>query len=183
MSLLQEPDIHMESLIQSAVSKEDILQKVHTKVHSYSDLMTLDSIDDIFDSKGRCIILYANEDINTGHWVALCRQTNCIQFYDSYGYPPDFTGISTGASKQLEKITGQSERRLLYLIRNSGYGIEYSNECIQNEEDSATCGKYCVLKLLFNEMPISLFNRFIESSSAKYNLSNDEYISLVYELL
>ncbi len=173
----------MESLLQSALSKEDILQKVHTKVHSYIDLMTLDSIDDIFDSKGRCIILYANEDINTGHWVALCKQSSNIQFYDSYGYPPDFTGISTGASKALETLTGQSERRVLQMIRNGGYGIEYSNECIQNEEDSATCGKYCVLKLFFNEMPISLFNRFIESSSAKYNLSNDEYISLVYELL
>ena len=79
----------MRKLTHKALSDSDIrtILGAGTKIIKYSELASLNSLDELLPrSVDYCVILY-EESLNRGHWVAL--YTGMFEHVDSYGIQPD----------------------------------------------------------------------------------------------
>lgn len=149
-----------------------------TSIFPYPKLESAESIDDIFDAKGRAIVLFPNISPTSGHWCCLIRRRNRIEFFDSYGCPPD-DGQREGLSRtRLEEL--DMERPLLTkLMRESGIPVFYNSHSFQSDRsDVATCGRWCVVRLLYAPYSLQKFKSVIDKSG----LSGDDFVTgVVYD--
>ena len=146
--------------------------KPDTKIFTYPDLENMNSIDDAFDSEGRCMMLYPTTSEYNGHWVCMIKRPNEIEFFDPYGKVPDTELEWVSAEKRramnIEKPT------LTRLFKESGYRITYNSHDFQKDNsDINTCGRHCIVRLLYKHLPLSAYIKMIKSSG----LSADEFVA------
>lgn len=135
------------------------LLKGNVKFYTYPDLQDCKNIDDLFSSGNRVLLLYMNSP-TYGHYTCLTRRGRTIYFYDSYGYKPDMQ--FEYADPRYNYVKSPDLCRLLIQATLQKYKIDYSDHKMQKDDDNiATCGRHCVLRLLFD------------------NLSNDEYFDMM----
>jgi hypothetical protein len=95
----------MEAAKAYALGDDDIrtLLGNDIKITSYSDIGGMNSINQLFDSKGRAIIFYPQQNENSGHWTAMIKSGRDIEFFDPYGEEPDAQkdGLSAGKLEQM----------------------------------------------------------------------------------
>jgi len=143
------------------------------KMSGYAQLKDLHSIDDMFDDKGRAILLFPNVSPTSGHWTCLINRPNKIEFFDSYGDAPDTEqkgGMSKGRLEQLDI----DRPDLTKLLRASGKPVYYNKHQFQKESGNvATCGRHCVSRLLYAPYSLDKYNKVIEMSG----LSPDDFVS------
>src|ERR1700752_4623163 len=76
-----------------ALSNHDIMSLLHDKVNIvlYPDLHKYQNIDQLLDPYDCCIILYEAKSKPSpyGHWCALIKRDNMIEFFNPYGGLPD----------------------------------------------------------------------------------------------
>jgi hypothetical protein len=137
-----------------------------TSVVKYSELHSMDSIDDIFDNFGRCMMLYLTTDEYTGHWTCLIRddEHKTIEFFDPYGgYAPDGQRKWLPKEKQIE--LGEDKPLLTKMIKDAGYKILSNPYHFQEEsEDINTCGRHCCARLLLSYVPLKEYKKIIDDS-------------------
>lgn len=164
---------------------QDILE-VDTNIFDYTHLYKVNHIDEVFDSKGRAILLYLTSDMNTGHWTSLIKRGNLIEFSDSYGFKPDTQNENLNADKSVVKEAGQDYPKLLELIADAGYSLDWNKKKFQpiNDYTSATCGRHAVLRLIFYKLPLEEFNKLM-IQLAKHNKTEvDNIVSgITYTIL
>jgi len=168
-----------------ALSDEDletILGK-HIFICVYPYLNEVEHIDNIFDSEGRCMLLFNTIDENAGHWVCMTKKKDTIHFFDPYGLKPDepMKWLTEEKRDQLDMET----KRLTQLLRQSGYKVYYNTFEFQNEKNSNTCGRWCAVRLLYKDYTLDQFYQFIIHYKNKYELENieDVVIYLTYEII
>jgi hypothetical protein len=121
------------------------------------------SADDLFDSKGRCIMLYTPHDPTSGHWICLIRKPDHIEYFDSYGDKPDIA----------DDLNGQPPL-LTQLLKAAGMPVFYNTRQFQKERgDVATCGRHVVCRLLYAPKCLDQYATAI----AKSGLSPDDFVS------
>lgn len=127
------------------------------------DLTSKRHIDDIFDNEGRCILLYTPYDPMSGHWTCLLRKADHIEFFDSYGEPPD-----------TEEDLGSQPPLLTQLLKQSGMPVFFNKHPFQSDKsDVATCGRHVVCRLLYFPFSLDKYANIIKKS----NLSSDDFVS------
>lgn len=141
------------------------------KITTAPDLEKYTHINELFDSKGRAIIFYPQTDETTGHWTCMLKRGKTIEFFDPYGEPPDFQKDSI--PKPLLERMKMTEPKLAELLLDSGYKLIYNKEQIQElADDVQTCGRHCVVRLLFSRLPIQKYRQHIKRTG----MTPDEFV-------
>lgn len=163
--------------IKNPLSDSDIknLLENKTNIYLYEDLANVDDIVDILKPYGNCILLYQNSE-HEGHWVCLnIRNTksrgNIIEFFDSYGGAPD---------SQLKYCKYVKEPYLTQLLEKSQYDVSWNPYKLQSQrKDVNTCGRWCILRSLMSDIPLSEFVELFKDNKKK----PDYYATLLTTLL
>ena len=159
-----------------ALSDEDIRKLLgpDIAIHTYDQLKNMKSVDELFDSKGRGILLYQNQSPTAGHWNALLRKKKGIEVFDSYGEKPD---------KQLDEIdedlkeqTNQDAPYLTRLLKGSGLPIYYNPHQYQHDgSDINSCGRWAVARCIYGNKSNEEFKKIVDTAN-KRGMSNDDFV-------
>ena len=164
----------MDKLIERServdLSGKDIMRMVNgeTRILAYEKLKTYNSLEQILNPYGNCIILYQTKE-NFGHWVVLIdRGGRMLEFYDSYGLKPD-EELKIDNQYHLRIHGGVITPHLTALIKSGGWSVKYNNKQLQEQlSDVNTCGRYCVMRLLYKDMSLQKFNDLLTNNKC-YN--------------
>jgi len=139
---------------------------------TYPELNKINDINQIFDKKGRCILLFLTSSPTAGHWCCLLNKKKGIEFFDPYGEAPEEQ--KDGADPALLDQLGQRQPLLVKLLRKSGKPVFYNTYPFQKDNKSInTCGRHCVVRLLYAPYSLDKYKRIIDSS----RLSPDDFVS------
>jgi len=142
------------------------------KIFTYPQLKSLRSADQLFDSKGRCIILYLTEGPNVGHWCCLMKRGDTIDFFDPYGDSPE--EVKDGIPRSRLESLDMDSPYLTRLLRGSGRKVFYNRHQYQKQRgDINTCGRHCVTRLLYAPLTEDKYYKVVQSSG----LSPDDFVS------
>lgn len=167
----------MEDAQSYALSDDDInfILEPDTTIQRYNILDTLKHIDDIFDAKGRAILLYNTTDIYTGHWVCLLKRgKHTIEFFDPYGFAPDTQQYRLGNNIDNRKFE-QHDNDLTRLLKESKYKVYFNTYPFQDRKNynMATCGRHCVMRLIHYKKTLPTYLKKIERSG----LNPDDWVT------
>jgi hypothetical protein len=163
----------MEQAIEYSLSDTDIKNLLggNIKITSYPDLAENHSIDELFDSRGRAILFFPQENEQNGHWTALIKDGRQIEFFDPYGEPPEAQKDTLSDSK-LEQMR-MKQPLLAKLLDESRYRIIFNKVQLQElDNDVHTCGRHCVCRLLHYKEAIQRYRDLIRRSG----MTPDEFV-------
>lgn len=153
--------------IKKPMSDSDILSVVKGKcnVIKYRDLYKYQSVDELLYPYDACVILYETRP-NYGHWVALTKHNNLIEYFNSYGdlgkggrYGMPDSELAF-IDRQFVKDSGQDNMYLTKLLSadDCNYDLSYNEFPFQKmDNQSATCGKWAAIRILLKELPLADF--------------------------
>jgi len=156
------------------LSDEDIRKILGNdiKIITYPDLGKMSSINQAFDKKGRCIMLYLTENDSTGHWVCMLNKKSGIEFFDPYGDPPEKPLESV--SEEDKEALGEDEPLLTRLLRASGKKVYYNSYPFQKDKaDVNTCGRHSVVRCLYAPYSLQKYKSVMDSTG----MSPDDFVS------
>jgi hypothetical protein len=143
------------------------------KIWNYPQLKDVDNVNDLFDEKGRAIILFPNNSPTSGHWTCLINRQDSIEFFDPYGDAPD-TAQKDGMSKGRLEMLDIERPDLTRLLRESGKPVFYNHHQFQKESPNvATCGRHCVVRLLYYPYSLDKYGAIMKKSK----MSPDDFVS------
>jgi hypothetical protein len=86
------------------------------------------------------------------------RGNKMLEFYDSYGLAPD-EELKLDNQFHLRIHGGKITPHLGALIQAGGWSVKYNHEQLQEQlSDINTCGRYCVMRLIYKDLSIRKFN-------------------------
>ena len=142
------------------------------KIITYPDLANMSSIDECFDSKGRCIMLYLTQSETSGHWVCMLRKKDGIEFFDPYGEPPE--KALQNVPQEEKEAYGEAEPHLTNLLRASGQKVIYNTYPFQKDRANVnTCGRHSVVRCLYAPDTLKKYKAVMDSSG----MSPDDFVS------
>ena len=149
---------------------------------TYPDLNKIDDINQIFDKKGRCILLFLTSSPTAGHWCCLLSKKKGITFFDPYGEAPEKQ--KEGADPALLDQLGERQPRLLELLKKSGRPVFYNTFPYQSEGSGInTCGRWCVSRCLYAPKTDEYFHDVVMKAKAK-GMDGDAFVSgLTYPVI
>lgn len=133
------------------LSSDDISKMLNgkTRIINYKQFMERDNIDQVLKPFGSCVILYETSD-NFGHWCAIIKRGDNVEWFDSYSYKPD------EERKFIPKryLKNYPFKHLVKLLLESPYKIRYNNYELQDRDNkySATCGRWVVARILLKDL-------------------------------
>lgn len=147
---------------------------------TYKELYKYKNINEALGKYNALIILYEAKP-NIGHWVVLWKtpHNKTIEFFDPYGMIPDeeLKWIPLTFRQQSQQL----QKKIVEMLYDSSseYIIEYNNYRFQNIKDLniATCGRHCVLRLYFRNLPIDSYYKMIFKACKYYGCNPDELVS------
>lgn len=124
----------------------------------YSELKHIDSLREIMP----CILLYELH-YPVGHWVCVFVNREGIQYFDPTGHVPDSL-LETNFDHPAGRVKMSADftylnQLLLNLVNQTGQPMIYNDFPVQTK-NSNTCGAWCFLRLLCQNMTC---NEFIDS--------------------
>jgi len=148
-------------------------------IKTYPDLAKMRSIDECFDSKGRCILLFLTSSPTEGHWCCLLNKKKGIEFFDPYGDKPEKQ--KEGVPQSRLEALNERQPYLTKLLRASGRPVYYNTHDFQQDKQSInTCGRHCVVRCLYGPYSLNKYKRIVDASG----LSPDNFVSgLTYDKL
>ncbi len=142
------------------------------RILTYPDLGKLKSADQMFDSKGRCILLFLTSSPTEGHWCCLLNKKKGIEFFDPYGEPPG--EILDEIPKDRLAALDQNQPYLARLLRASGKPVFYNTHDFQKDKKNVnTCGRHCVVRCLYAPYSLETYSKIIDKSG----MSPDDFVS------
>jgi hypothetical protein len=80
----------VENVEKYPLSDSDIRKIIgsKTKIIKFSQLANYNSIEQLLPHNGAYLVLLFESAMNSGHWTALLRYNDTIEFFDSYGGEP-----------------------------------------------------------------------------------------------
>lgn len=150
-----------------------------TSVISYPEFAQMSDIDEAFDKKGRCILLFLRESDHEGHWCCMLRKPDHIEFFDPYGDPPQ-AQLADIPKSRLEQMN-EARPYLMALLKKKGIPVYYNNHAFQQMKNSvATCGRHCVVRCYYSKLPLEEYAALIKKSG----LTPDEFVAgATYKLI
>ena len=145
-------------------------------IFKYPELADMKSIDEIWDSDGRAIMLFLTENHNTGHWICLIKRSkNLVEYFDPYGgFKPD--GEREWLTPEKLEELGEDEPLLAKMLRNGGYKVVSNPYKFQKEETGVnTCGRHVVCRLVLSPLSIKEYKAIVDASG----LTPDDFVTAV----
>jgi len=148
------------------------------KIWNYPQLKGLSDIREMFDEKGRAILLFPNISPTAGHWTCLIHKPDHIEFFDPYSGKPDEDQKDGLSTRRMEEWDIKRPY-LTQLLRASGKPVYYNNHEFQSSAPSvATCGRHCVVRLLYAPYSLDKYGAIIKKSG----MTPDNFVSgLTYD--
>jgi len=146
---------------------------------TYPELADMDSIDEAFDDRGRCILLFLTSSPTSGHWCCLLKSKKGIEFFDPYGEVPD--AQKKGADPALLRQMDERQPYLTQLLRKAARPIYYNITPFQEDNTNiTTCGRHAVVRCLYDKLSLNQYTKMIKKSG----MSPDEFVvKLTYDKL
>jgi hypothetical protein len=143
----------------------------------YADLERADSLDDVLGKDKCAIILYQSSE-DYGHWICLIEHSkDTLEVFDSLGYKIDdelkWTPNRLYKGKLLSRLINESDYK----------NVIYNNIRLQSDPKANTCGKWCVVRIKFREMPLDTFIKLFTSKKAKAIDIPDRLVSCLYFMI
>ena len=163
----------VKQVMSFALSDSDIKKILPSiKITTYPQLEQMNSIDQLFDRKGRAILFCPNAAPTVGHWVCMIRRPDAIEYFDSYGDKPE--GYKKGLGEAQKESLNIDEPYLTRLLRASGLPVYYNTKAFQTSRgDVATCGRHCIARLLYAADSLDDYNKAIQISG----MTPDKFVS------
>lgn len=168
-------DVHDE--MQHSLSDGDIrkLLGAGTTVLLYPQLQDMQSVP--FDRNGICVVLYLTENDHTGHWTLLLQRSSTeIEFFDSFGLPPD--GDARWLNSQKRASLGESQQLIQAVLRrmkveNPSLQVYYNTRDFQSKQEGVDdCGRYVAARALLRHLSLDQFGAEVDASG----MSPDEWV-------
>ena len=149
------------------------------KIVTYPMLANMSSASQMFDAKGRCILLFLTSSPTEGHWCCLLNKSDGIHFFDPYGDKPE-EQLDNIPQSRLEMMN-ESQPYLSDLLKGSGKPVFYNTHAFQKSSSSVnTCGRHCVSRCLYAPYSLQKYKKIVDSSK----MSPDDFVSgLTYDKL
>lgn len=186
--MLLEPDYIPDNLAEYT-SEEDIIGYLggQVQIKTYSELGDAASLYELVPNKtGTCILLIETEP-NTGHWVALLKYGNVVEFFNSYGDPPGYEVALI--PKEINEELDQSSRDILDILDQEyqrGKEVIYNKVKLQQiSRDIGTCGKHCILRglmLKYYGMGLGQYLKFISHMCSRLGVNADGLVTLLIDV-
>ena len=156
-----------------SLSDEDIRKCLgSTSIFPYPQLKSIQSINDVFDGKGRCMMLILTTGPTEGHWVAMIKHGDHIEYFDPYGHKPDYEK-SVIPKTRLRQLN-EAEPTLTTLLKSQPMPVIYNTHAFQKMGASMnTCGRHCITRLLYRNKSLEDYDTLIRSSG----LSPDDFVA------
>lgn len=135
----------------------------NVKFLPYENIESITNIDKLLP---KTIILYQNPSSNIGHWCCIFENGEGVNFFDPYGEFIDNMCKYSDTTPYLCKL----------LLKYPSH-IEYNQYKLQGA-NSSTCGKWCAIRLLYNNLGVDEFYKCFKRYKNK-----DIKIANVYENL
>ena len=163
-----------------ALSNFDILKKLKNKANIilYPNLYEYKNIDEVLGNFDSCVLLFESQP-KYGHWVCIFkRDNNTIEFFNPYGGYPDDSLLKI--NKEFRKKSGQNYPILSMLLLKSPYNLTYNEFQFQKHSmNIKTCGRHCIVRLLFKDLDLYDYVDMLNSLSDKFNLDYDAIVTLL----
>ena len=142
------------------------------KIITYPELAKMRSADEMFDSKGRCILLFLTSSPTQGPWCCLLNKSTGIEFFDPYGEAPERQ--KDDADPALLAQLDERQPYLTALLRKSGRPVYYNTYPFQRDSSGInTCGRHSVVRCLYAPYSLQKYAAIIKKSG----LSPDDFVS------
>lgn len=127
----------MVSKLMNPLNGDQMLAAIpNAKLITYHDLKRRRKIDRVVSTTKPVILLYPQFETATtitGHWVCLFRNSQGLNYFDSYGYKPD--------------AFWKKDPKLVKLLQTCKGPMEYNEHCYQGK-DTEVCGRYVIFRLM-----------------------------------
>jgi hypothetical protein len=141
---------HYQKELAKMLSDSDIdrwVGKGH--IIKYSDLADYSNINELLPNDKDFKIILVESSVNQGHWVAIMKYGDIIEYFNSYGtkFEYDFKFIPT----MVKHLLGQGGNLLTKLLKtkDKGQKIYYNKKKLQQINDNVnTCGRWVVARVL-----------------------------------
>ncbi len=163
--------MQISKLYKKNLSDSDILKITNgkTNIIKYDQLKNVNSIDDILKN-GSCIILYVHTKPGFGHWTSITKRGKTIDFFDSYGYRPDYHLFQN--SKEQNHEFGTDEAYISNLLSESPYNVDYNSHKLQGKTTN-TCGRWVGVRVMLKKLSNDQFAKLFLNKK----LSPDELVT------
>jgi hypothetical protein len=185
MSKNKKEDKITEILIEEPLGDDDIKRYLpEAKVMRYSSLRNIRDIKQLLPNEIDYAILLYEDSPNKGHWVAVMRYGDTIEFFDSYGGEPD-KPLSWNNSHINQKLN--QEPYLSRLFDKTDMEVVYSPTKFQGDgDDINTCGRHTVfriLNLIEKDRPLGEYYKIMNEIKKETKSSYDDIVANLINII
>lgn len=126
-------------------------------------------------------IILIEDKYNSGHWVAVTRLNNTINYFNSYGAAPDTDWKFI--NRMIRVILGENTNettRLMKQAKTEGFETEWNQTKYQRVSSAIqTCGRWVILYVEMMKMGYTLgqFKQFVTEQAKKMKKPYDYVVS------
>lgn len=158
-----------------ALSDSEVMALVNqkAKIVLYEDLINYTNIIDLLKPHGAIFLLYQVKP-NYGHWVAVIKRKDQIEFFDPYGvFIDDELEWTSPKNRKLFNMDYPHLTKLLYKAPHN-FDIIYNEHKFQKlKEGISTCGRWSAARIIRKDLSLSQFKNLFDMS----NPNNDDIIT------
>jgi hypothetical protein len=173
----------MEQIEEYSLSDSDVRHYLpNCSIISYPDLKNYSSIDELLPQNKSFFILLFLETENSGHWTAVMKINNTIEFFCSYGSSP-ITPLRW--NKDANEALGIHAPYLNQLLDKSPLPVYYNPIDYQDMKDLdiATCGRHCCSRIICMrdyDMNLNQYYDMMRQAKAEEKQTYDQIVSELY---
>ena len=139
-------DTEQEQVEAEPMGDDDIRRYFpNATIITYNDLAKYNDITELLPKDKDFVFMLIESSENKGHWVALTRYGDTVEFFDSYGGKPD-SQLKWNSSKKNEAL-GQGKKYLSNLLAGHNGNVVYNPVHYQGNGDINTCGRHCTFRI------------------------------------
>ena len=144
------------------LSSDDVMNITDNKYKFilYHDLEKYNNIDEVLGVNKGVIILFQNENHNSGHWCSMWLDGDTLYFWDSYGLQMDEELKYTEYTRRVHNCVPVPH--LTHLVNQSNYKVISNTYRYQKwKRDTNTCGRFCALRLRMRDTTEEEFKKLL----------------------
>ncbi len=156
-----------------------------SKIMTYPQVMQHDTLDSMFGTADKVIILYLNDATGNsyqGHWCLVSRYDGKVSFWDPYGLLPDSQLNFNSKAKQKELT--QTYNHLTRLLYDSRTPVEYNEMRVQKKTKGInTCGRHVGLRAKYYKIPLKEYQKKLKEMRKNGHNLDDLAVQLTYPII
>lgn len=140
----------------------------------YQDLHKYNTIEELLPQDNSFKIILLNDKPYSGHWIALTRNKDKYNYFNSYGI--SFNQDLYLIPSTIRKILGNYDNYLNDLLKDKN--VVYNKLKMQNDK-SEICGRYVALFIIMNTRMGYSMREFIDYLKEQKKINNVSYDELI----